>query len=186
MATIEAYDTAAGRRYQVRYRTPQRTQTKKRGFKTKRDAQEFAATVEVEKMSGHTCAEARDDHGWRDGPGSGCPASNPMWLRRTTERWSRRGVITSSQFGGRPDSPMSTLPPWSGGSPPWVRVRGDQRCPGLRRAGGHTRRRGEVTRLASNPARGVENLPRKPASGASTYPPRMSAGWLSRRGIIGR
>jgi integrase len=36
----------------VRYRTPQRTQTKKRGFRTKRDAQEFASTVEVEKMTG--------------------------------------------------------------------------------------------------------------------------------------
>src|SRR5215212_3457748 len=52
MATIEAYDTAAGKRYMVRYRTPNRTQTKKRGFKTKRDAKEFAATVEVEKMTG--------------------------------------------------------------------------------------------------------------------------------------
>ena len=36
----------------VRYRTPNRTQTKKRGFKTKRDAKDFAATVEVEKRSG--------------------------------------------------------------------------------------------------------------------------------------
>ena len=52
MATIESYQTAAGKRYQVRYRTPQQTQTKKRGFKTKRDAQEFASTVEVEKMTG--------------------------------------------------------------------------------------------------------------------------------------
>lgn len=52
MATIESYKTASGKRYQVRYRTPQRTQTKKRGFRTKRDAQEFAATVEVEKMTG--------------------------------------------------------------------------------------------------------------------------------------
>jgi hypothetical protein len=34
-----------------RYRTPQRTQTKKRGFRMKRDAQEFANTVEVEKMT---------------------------------------------------------------------------------------------------------------------------------------
>jgi integrase len=40
------------KRYTVRYRTPQQTQTKKRGFKTKRTAQEFAATVEVEKMDG--------------------------------------------------------------------------------------------------------------------------------------
>jgi hypothetical protein len=52
MATIEQYETAAGKRYQVRYRTSQRTQTKKRGFKTKRDAKGFAATVEVEKMTG--------------------------------------------------------------------------------------------------------------------------------------
>ena len=52
MATIESYDTAAGRRYQVRYRTPQQTQTKKRGFTTKRDAQEFANTVEVRKLEG--------------------------------------------------------------------------------------------------------------------------------------
>jgi integrase len=53
MATIEAYETSTGaKRYMVRYRTPQQTQTKKRGFRTKRDAQEFAATVEVEKMTG--------------------------------------------------------------------------------------------------------------------------------------
>jgi hypothetical protein len=53
VATIESYQTSSGaKRYVVRYRTPQRTQTKKRGFKTKRDAQEFAATVEVEKLTG--------------------------------------------------------------------------------------------------------------------------------------
>ena len=58
MATIESYQTAAGKRYQVRYRTPQQTQTKKRGFKTKRDAQEFANTVEVSKASGTYVAPA--------------------------------------------------------------------------------------------------------------------------------
>ena len=53
MATIEPYETSTGaRRYMVRYRTPQRTQTKKRGFTTMRDAKEFAATVEVDKMTG--------------------------------------------------------------------------------------------------------------------------------------
>jgi hypothetical protein len=52
VATIEPYETSGAKRYMVRYRTPQQTQTKKRGFKTKRDAQEFAATVEVEKMTG--------------------------------------------------------------------------------------------------------------------------------------
>lgn len=47
MATIESYDTASGRRYQVRNRTPERSQTKKRGFRTTRDAEQFAASVEV-------------------------------------------------------------------------------------------------------------------------------------------
>jgi integrase len=52
MATIEAYDTVAGKRYRVRYRTPDRKQTDKRGFRTKRDAEAFAATVEVSKLRG--------------------------------------------------------------------------------------------------------------------------------------
>lgn len=36
----------------VRYRTPEGTQTKKRGFKRKLDAERFSNTVEVEKMTG--------------------------------------------------------------------------------------------------------------------------------------
>ncbi|GAA4374173.1 tyrosine-type recombinase/integrase [Paeniglutamicibacter cryotolerans] len=52
MATIESYVTQSGKRYMVRYRKPDRTTTKKRGFRTKRDAQDFAATVEVSKQRG--------------------------------------------------------------------------------------------------------------------------------------
>ena len=52
MATIEPYETKSGRRWRVRYRKPDRRQTDKRGFKTKRDAQLFAATVEVDKATG--------------------------------------------------------------------------------------------------------------------------------------
>lgn len=52
MATIESYETKAGKRYMVRYRTPDRRSTKKRGFRTKSAAKDFAATVEVEKMTG--------------------------------------------------------------------------------------------------------------------------------------
>ena len=52
MATIEPYDTQAGRRWRVRYRRPDRRQTDKRGFKTKRDAQAFAATIETSKLRG--------------------------------------------------------------------------------------------------------------------------------------
>ncbi|TPW74205.1 tyrosine-type recombinase/integrase [Schumannella soli] len=52
MGSIAAYETSAGRRYRVRYRTPDRRQTDKRGFRTKRDAEDFLATVEVSKIRG--------------------------------------------------------------------------------------------------------------------------------------
>lgn len=47
MATIEKYDTAHGSRYRVRYRTPDRSQSSKRAFKTKKEAVAWAATLEV-------------------------------------------------------------------------------------------------------------------------------------------
>ncbi|MDZ7915247.1 MAG: Arm DNA-binding domain-containing protein [Rhodococcus sp. (in: high G+C Gram-positive bacteria)] len=52
MANVKAYDTAAGRRYRVRYRTPQGKQTDKRGFVTKAEANAWAANVEVDKLKG--------------------------------------------------------------------------------------------------------------------------------------
>lgn len=52
MGTIEPYSTASGRRYRVRYRTPDQRQTDKRGFTTKRDAELFLASVEVSKARG--------------------------------------------------------------------------------------------------------------------------------------
>lgn len=58
MATIEPYKTQSGRRYTVRYRKPDHRQTMKRGFKTKRDAEAFAATVEVQKLTGDYIAPA--------------------------------------------------------------------------------------------------------------------------------
>jgi integrase len=56
MATISSYNTARGKRYRVRYRTPDRRQTDKRGFKTKRAAELFAASVEVSKATGEYIA----------------------------------------------------------------------------------------------------------------------------------
>lgn len=52
MATISAYMTANGKRYRVRYRTPDKRQTDKRGFKTKRDAEQWAASMETSKSRG--------------------------------------------------------------------------------------------------------------------------------------
>lgn len=58
MAKVEAYETKSGKRYRVRYRTPDHRQTDKRGFTTKRDAEAFANTVEVEKLTGSYVAPA--------------------------------------------------------------------------------------------------------------------------------
>ena len=53
MATIERYQTKSGATlYAVRYRKPDNKQTWKRGFATKREAAEFANTVEVDKLRG--------------------------------------------------------------------------------------------------------------------------------------
>lgn len=76
MATVEAYETAGGKRYQVRYRKPDRKQTKKRGFRTKRDAELFLASVEVSKAKG----EYIDPGAARVTIGS----LGPAWLKRQT------------------------------------------------------------------------------------------------------
>lgn len=47
MASVHAYQSANGRRYYVRYYKPDGKQGAKRGFRTKREAEEFAATVSV-------------------------------------------------------------------------------------------------------------------------------------------
>lgn len=52
MGSVTPYTTTAGKRYRVRYRRPDGSQTDKRGFKTKRDAEVFLASVEVSKAQG--------------------------------------------------------------------------------------------------------------------------------------
>ncbi|HEX4402730.1 MAG TPA: tyrosine-type recombinase/integrase [Galbitalea sp.] len=52
MGSITPYETSSGRRYRVRYRKPDRSQTDKRGFRTKREAELFLASVEVAKATG--------------------------------------------------------------------------------------------------------------------------------------
>ena len=53
MATIHEYQTSTGgTKYEVRYRTPDRRTTRKRGFASKRQANDWAAEVEVGKRSG--------------------------------------------------------------------------------------------------------------------------------------
>jgi len=52
VASITPYETSAGKRYRVRYRKPDYSQTDNRGFRTKREAELFLASVEVAKSTG--------------------------------------------------------------------------------------------------------------------------------------
>ena len=75
MATVSRYALKDGSvRWRVRYRTPERRQTDKRGFRTRREASAFAATVEVRKLTGEFVAESAG----RVTVGS----LGPAWLRR--------------------------------------------------------------------------------------------------------
>jgi len=59
LGSVSAYEVAGGRRYRVRYRLPDRSQTDKRGFKTKREAELFLATVEVSQARGEFVSVSR-------------------------------------------------------------------------------------------------------------------------------
>jgi hypothetical protein len=52
MGSVTPYETASGRRYRVRYRQPNKSQTDKRGFKTKREAELYLASIELTKSRG--------------------------------------------------------------------------------------------------------------------------------------
>ena len=56
MAQVSAYSTAHGKRYRVRFRTPDGRQTDKRGFRTKREAEAAMNRIEVDKLTGSYAA----------------------------------------------------------------------------------------------------------------------------------
>ena len=52
MGSINAYQTTSGKRYRAIYRKPDDAQTQKRGFKTKREADLFLASVGIDRSRG--------------------------------------------------------------------------------------------------------------------------------------
>lgn len=102
MATIDRYQTSSGAtRYRVRYRTPDRRQTDKRGFKTKRDAEQWAAKNEVDKLRGEYVAPSLGKVAVGElGPGwlarqkghmkpSGFRSYESAWRVHVEPKWSR-------------------------------------------------------------------------------------------------
>jgi integrase len=71
VGSIQPYETAGGRRYRVRYRKPDHTQTDRRGFRTKREAEVFLASVTVSMTRGE----------WID------PSNSRITVREWGEQW---------------------------------------------------------------------------------------------------
>lgn len=175
MATIEPYDTKAGRRYMVRYRKPDRSTTMKRGFKTKRDAQVFANTVEVRKLTGDYVAPAlgRVTVGelapaWFatkkvSMKPSGYHSYDTSWRVHVEPKWASYSVnaITRADVEDWITTMQVDLLDADGN----VTRRGAGAVVVLRAYGilaGILDSAVKAQRLAKNPARGAENLPRKP------------------------
>lgn len=166
MATISKYQTAGGATlYRVRYRTPDHRQTDKRGFKTKRDAEAFANTVEVKKLTGEfipetagriTVAELVPD--WLTRKEQATAQSN---YRMIESAWR---VHVKPKWGHWQVSRI-TVPDVEA----WVAqlVRDGRGTTTVLRAhgvlSGVLQDAVKAKRLAVNPARGIDGLPRKTA-----------------------
>lgn len=178
--SITAYDTAAGKRYRVRYRKPDKAQTDKRGFKTKREAELFLASVTVSKATG----EYVD-------PGAGkvtVGQLGPLWLEKksTLKPSSYRPleiawrVYVEPKWGAYPVSGIEAaeVEAWISqlikGTAPRTRKAGNAKTtPKQKPLGASSVLRAvgvlagilddaqRAGRIRKNPARGADNLPKK-------------------------
>ncbi len=165
MATIEAYQTKAGKRYRVRYRTPARGQTDKRSFKTKREAEAFAATVEVTKMRGEYVAPslgrasiatlapdwlARKQHATSP---SHYRMLESAWRVHVQPQWATVRIVDVDQLAV--ETWIAGMVRQGAGATTVLRAHGV--------LSGILADAVKAKRLALNPAKGVQNLPRKSA-----------------------
>ncbi|ORB87515.1 site-specific integrase [Mycobacterium kansasii] len=164
MATISKYETSSGATlYRVRYRMPDNRQTDKRGFRTKKSAEAFANTVEVKKLTGEfipetagriTVTELAPD--WLTRKEQATAVSNyrmieSAWRVHVKPKWGRWQVA------------KVTVPDIES----WVAqmVRDGRGATTVLRAhgvlSGILADAVKAKRLAVNPARGIDGLPRK-------------------------
>ncbi|MGH1525954.1 tyrosine-type recombinase/integrase [Leifsonia sp. L25] len=177
MGSIDAYESAKGRRYRVRWRDPEHQQREKRGFRTKREAELYNATVEVAMMKGTyfeasqskiTVGELAEE--WLANKEQALKPSSfsPIriaWRVYVEPRWA-----TTPIGAIRPSAVEKWIRELSQGKAVTVRVRvgnaGKPRSAGVvLRAVGILAGILDVAvrdgRIPANPARGASNLPRK-------------------------
>ncbi|MGW9167905.1 site-specific integrase [Agromyces sp. NPDC055658] len=100
MATVEPYQNSAGRTlYSVRYRSADRRQRRKRGFKTKRDAERYLISVE----------SAKDRGEWVD------PGKSRVTVGEWAEHWyaAQIQLKPTTRSGYRHALDKHVLPRWS-------------------------------------------------------------------------
>jgi len=175
--SIEPYTTNAGKRYMVRYRKPNRGQTTKRGFRTKKDAELFLATVTTSKATGEYVDPARGRVTVGD--------LGQAWLRKkkSLKPSSYHSLDVAWQVHVEPKwatTPVSRIEPT--GVEDWIQDMAEGVAPSARkRTTKITGRPLSATvilravgvlagilddaqrdnRIGKNPARGASNLPRK-------------------------
>lgn len=166
MATISKYETANGTTlYRVRYRTPGRGETQKRGFKTKRDAEIFASSVEVSKLRGEYVAPSlgRITVGElaADWLALKKQATAPSHYRMLESAWR---VHVKPKWGNMSVADVDVL-----GIEAWISSMGAKGAGATTVLRAHGVLSGILAaavkgkRLAANPAKGVDGLPRKTA-----------------------
>lgn len=166
--TVSAYQTANGKRWRVRYRKPDKTQTDKRGFKTKREAETYLATVTVKKSTGDYIdpALSRVTVGdlaqqWLDGKKGIKPSAYAelprAWRLHVEPIWGHRELrsILPSEI----QTWVTQL-----GQPPAPEQKGKSASVVLRALGvlaGILDMAVDDRRITRNPARGLKTLPKK-------------------------
>ena len=170
MGSISAYQTTSGKRYRALFRKPDHAQTQKRGFKTKREAELFLASVEIDKSRGAYIDPSKSRvlvgewlGAWMDGRAD--------W--RATSRERARGIVAlhiKPALGGYPLGSLThgAVQAWAGG------LSRTQSASSVRKIvnvmSGSLQMAVKDGRLPANPARGL-NLPKvgKPAKRYLTH-----------------
>lgn len=186
--TITPYQTAAGKRYRVRYRKPDKKQTDKRGFTTKKDAELFLASVTVSKARGEYVDPAMGKAtvgmlgpAWLEKKST----QKPSYYRSLEIAWR---VYVEPRWGAYPVSGIEAgdVEAWitklRKGTAPRARKRGSAKqvpAPAPLSATSVLRAVGVLAgilddakragRIRTNPARGTENLPKRETKKTRRY-----------------
>lgn len=175
--TIASYQTASGRKWEVRYRRPDKGSTRKRGFARKRDAENYLASVTVSKATGDYIDPSRGkvlvsslSTAWLRKKSGLKPSTydklESAWRVHVEPKWGHR--VVSSIL---PSEVEAWIQDMREGTAPTARTGKESKRSYALGATVQLRNLGVLAgilddavrdkRITTNPARGLENLPQK-------------------------